>query len=225
MQGWDSVMIRCDVELGGTDQLFNLLVGRELQRGEGQAGQVCLTLPLINGLDGRKMSKSYGNAILLTDDARDAFGKTMRLGDEAMETWFKVLTDVGAQERTALLAGNFREAKARLAEEVAALVAGRDAARAARAEFDRVFRDKQLPDQVPELLYGGDWPAAGLPLFVLLRDLGLASSSSEARRLIEGGGVKLEGQVVSDAHRSVPKPSVPLLIQVGKRRFARVVSR
>jgi tyrosyl-tRNA synthetase len=110
MQGWDSVMIRCDVETGGTDQLFNLLVGRDLQRGQGQPGQVCLTLPLINGLDGRKMSKSYGNAVGLTDSPNDMFGKIMSLEDGAMPLWFELLTALEPDEAERVLAGHPREA-------------------------------------------------------------------------------------------------------------------
>ncbi len=225
MQGWDSVEIRCDIEFGGTDQLFNLLVGRELQRVQGQLPQVCLTLPLINGLDGRKMSKSYGNAILLTDAPNDVFGKTMGLKDEVMAVWFELLTDVPADERQALLSGGFREAKARLAEEITSLVHGREAAVAARQHFDRVFRDRELPAEIPLVEYAHPWPAGGLPLSILLRELGLAESSSQARRLVEGGGVKLDGEICRDANQVVLRPTIPLLVQVGKRRYLRLVAK
>ena len=224
MQGWDSVQVRADVELGGTDQLFNLLVGRELQRAEGQPGQVCLTLPLINGLDGRKMSKSYGNAIGLTDPAPEMFGKVMSLEDGVMEGWFTLLTELPEDERRNLLAGHPRAAKARLAEEITTEFHGRAAGAAAREAFDRQFRDKQRPGdaEIPLVSLGEEWPAAGLPLAVLLRKVGLASSSSEARRLVEQGGVRMDDEVVREPMLAVCRPERTLILQVGKRRFARI---
>lgn len=220
MQGWDSVQIRCDVELGGSDQLFNLLVGRRLQEQAGQPPQVCLTLPLIEGLDGRKMSKSYGNAVGLTDAPADAFGKVMSLADGVMGTWYRLLTDVADDEVERLLAGHPREAKARLAWEIARRLHGADAADRAREAFDRRFRDREVPDDVPEVRFAGEWPAAGLPLPVLLREVGLAASSSEARRLVGQGGVRLDGAVVRDADHLVPRPPERLLVAVGRRRMA-----
>ena len=223
MQGWDSVMIRCDVETGGTDQLFNLLVGRDLQRTEGQPGQICLTLPLINGLDGRKMSKSYGNAVGLLDPPNEMFGKVMSLEDGAMALWFELLTDVDAAEVERLIAAHPREAKARLAEEITAYFHGAGAGRAARAAFDRQFRDREVPEDVPERAWSSSWPSEGVPLAVLLRELGLAGSSSDARRAVEQGGVRLDGNVARDPMQLVQRPAGPLLLQVGKRRFARIV--
>lgn len=220
MQGWDSVMVRSDVEIGGTDQLFNLLVGRELQEKEGQAPQICLTFPLINGLDGRKMSKSYGNSIGLTESPTEMFGKVMSLADDVMGTWFRLLTDLPETEISALLAGHPRVAKARLGEEVSAFYHGRDAGRAASEAFDRQFRDRELPSDIPEVEHA--WPAEGVPLAILLRELGLAPSSSEARRTVEQGGVKLEGEVQKDPKFLVQRPESPLLIQFGKRKFLRV---
>ena len=222
MQGWDSVMIRCDLELGGTDQLFNLLRGRDLQREEGQEGQICFTTPLIDGLDGRKMSKSYGNAIGLTDSAKDMFGKTMRVADAAMKDWYTLLTSVPVDEIERRIAGDFREAKAGLAEEIAAFFHGREAAKAARDAFDRQFRDKEVPDDVPVVPWPKGAPDAGLPLANLLKDLGLEKSTSDARRSIEQGGVKLDGEVVRDPKQVVRTPAGEILIQVGKRRYARV---
>jgi tyrosyl-tRNA synthetase len=221
MQGWDSVMVRADVELGGTDQLFNLLVGRDLQLQEHAEPQVVLTTPLLNGLDGRKMSKSYGNAIGLTDPPQEVFGKTMKIVDEAMPTWFELLTRLPDEERAALLAGHPREAKARLAWELVALLHGRDAADHARAEFDRRFKQKELPEEIPEKRWpiAGDAPA-NLP--ALLRDLGLATTNSDARRKIEQGGVRLDGQVIKDPHHLVARPESELLVQVGKLHFVRV---
>jgi len=221
MQGWDSVEIRSDLELGGTDQLFNLLVGRQLQEREGQPGQICMTMPLIDGLDGRKMSKSYDNAIGLTDAPNDVFGKTMSLADDGMRTWFELLTDVDEAEIDALIAGHPRDAKARLGREICASLYGSDAARAAADAFDRQFKAKEVPDDVPE----HRWPAGGdeLPLPNLLKELGLAQSTSEARRLVQQGGVKLDGQAEKDPRSSVARDRLPVLIQVGKRRFAKLV--
>jgi tyrosyl-tRNA synthetase len=224
MQGWDSVMIRCDVELGGSDQLFNLLVGRELQRGEGQPGQVCLTLPLIDGLDGRKMSKSYGNAVAFNDAPAEMFGKLMSLPDTVLPTWFRLLTELAEPEIDALLRGHPREAKARLAEEITGLLHGGAAAAEARASFDRQFRDRELPADVPEVAYPRPWPEEGVPLAVLLRETRLAPSSNEARRLIEQGAVRVGGRPARDPHEAVARPLEPLLVQVGKRRCAFIVA-
>jgi tyrosyl-tRNA synthetase len=221
LQGWDSVVVRADVEFGGTDQLFNLLFGRTLQAQEDQRPQVCLTTPLINGSDGRKMSKSYGNAIALTAAPADMFGGIMALPDEVMELWFVQLTRLPPEEIATLLAGHPREAKARLGTEIVAFFHGAAAAAAAREAFDRQFQQKELPADIPEIPFPGDGSA--LPLAVLLREVQLASSSSEARRTIEQGGVKLDGEVVRDPNLSVSKPTAPLLVQVGKRRFARLV--
>ena len=222
MQGWDSVQLEADVELGGTDQLFNLLVGRDMQDQVGQERQVVLTMPLIDGLDGRKMSKSYGNAIGLTDSPNDMFGKTMKIPDEKMALWFELLTRLPSDEVETLLAGHPREAKARLGEELVTCIAGREAAASARAAFDRQFVARELPEEIPEKVFEGDWPEAGLPLPVLLREVGLASSGGEARRLIQQGGVRVEGEVVRDVGYLVAPVEGELLLQVGKRRFAKV---
>ena len=224
MQGWDSVMVRADVELGGTDQLFNLLVGRDLQESAGQERQVICTGPLINGLDGRKMSKSYGNAIGMTDAPADMFGKVMSMPDGDMALWFEQLTRLAPEEVAALLAGHPRAAKARLAQELTAFYHGAAAAADAARAFDRLFKDKAVPEDVPEVRFGADWPAQGVPLAVLLREVGLAESGSKARQAIEQGGVRVAGEIVRDAQALIPPPpdGQGLLVQVGKRRFARV---
>ena len=219
MQGWDSVQVRADVEFGGTDQLFNLLVGRDLQEQEGQEPQVVVMSPLINGLDGRKMSKSYGNAIGLTDAPGDVFGKTMSIVDEAMPAWFELLTRVPDAARASLIAGHPREAKVRLAWELVALLHGREAADDARAEFERRFVKKQLPAEIPEHAWPFAETRATLPQ--LVKQLGFAASTSEARRKIEQGGVRLDGEVVKDPQRVV-EPGDGHLVQVGKLHFARV---
>ncbi len=217
MQGWDSVKIDSDVELGGTDQLFNLLVGRQLQEQEGMRPQVCFTMPLINGLDGRKMSKSYGNSVGLTDAPGEMFGRIMSVEDEAMPAWFTLLTRLPEAEISALLAGHPREAKARLAIEIVTFFHSRDEAEAALEGFNRQFRDRELPEDIPS----ASWPSEdeSLPLAILLKELELAKSSSEARRLVQQGGMRLDGEVRNDPMESVARPQEPLLIQVGKRRF------
>ncbi|MBL6721145.1 MAG: tyrosine--tRNA ligase [Planctomycetes bacterium] len=222
MQGWDSVQVRSDAELGGTDQLFNLLVGRRLQEQEGQRPQVVVTTPLVNGLDGRKMSKSYGNAVGLTDSAREMTFGLMRLDDEAMRTWFVQLTRVPLEDVEALLAGHPREAKARLAHEVTAFFHGADEAQAAAAAFDREVRDRQLPEDLPEWAWGAPLEGeAALPN--VLHAMGLVQSTSEARRAIQQGGVRLDGEVQSDPRVLLAAPAAPVLIQVGKKRAARLL--
>ena len=220
MQGWDSVQVRADVELGGTDQLFNLLVGRRLQEPMGQPPQVCLTTPLVNGLDGRKMSKSYGNAVGLTDSPKDMTFALMRLTDESMGTWFTQLTRLSEEDVEALLSGHPLEAKARLAEEVTRTFWGEAAAREAREAFEREVRGGELPEDLPELA----WPPGeeSLPLANLLRALGLVKSTSEARRLVQQGAVRVAGELATDAMGMVERPGGALLLQVGKKRAARV---
>ncbi len=222
MQGWDSVEVRADVELGGTDQLFNLLVGRELQAQSGQEPQIVLTTPLINGLDGRKMSKSYGNAIGLTDSPTDVFGKTMSIVDVAMPMWFELLTRLDATMRKGLLNGHPRQAKARLAWELVNRIHGREAADSALAEFDRRFSAKELPAEIPEHTWPFDSASAPLPL--VIKQLGFATSNSDARRKIEQGGVRLDGQVVKDPNYLL-RPDGDHLLQVGKLHFARLKPR
>jgi tyrosyl-tRNA synthetase len=225
LQGWDSVEVRADVEFGGTDQLYNLLVGRQFQEQEGQRPQVCLTTPLINGADGRKMSKSYGNAIPLTAEPADMFGKIMALPDEVLGTWFELLTEASAEEIADRLKEHPRAAKARLAREVVANLNGAEQGRLANEAFDRQFKQKELPSDIPKLEYPRPWPAEGVPLAVLLRELGLVASSSDARRLISQGGVRLDNEVQKDPNLRLSRPAAPLLIQVGKLRFARLHAR
>jgi tyrosyl-tRNA synthetase len=146
----------------------------------------------------------------------------MSLADDAMPAWFTLLTDLDEREVAALLAGHPRDAKVRLAQELTRFLHGDAAARAARDAFQRQFVAKEVPADVPEKVFEGEWPAAGLPLDVLLREIGLVASSSEARRLIAQGGVRADGEVVADPKRLVARPSGELLLQVGKRRFARV---
>jgi tyrosyl-tRNA synthetase len=222
MQGWDSVQVESDLELGGTDQLFNLLVGRRLQEQMEQRPQIVLTQPLINGLDGRKMSKSYGNSIGLTASAKDMTFRIMQVDDEVMGDWFLHLTRLDPTRIDEALSGHPREAKALLAAEVTAFYHCEEAAREAAGQFDREVRDKVLPDDLPEVVWGDGWGDA-LPLPNLLKELGLCQSTSEARRAIQQGGVRLDGEVKSDAREEIPRPSEAQLVQVGKKRAARML--
>ena len=222
MQGWDSVMVKSDVELGGTDQLFNLLVGRRLQEQEDQRPQIVMTQPLINGLDGRKMSKSYGNAVGLTADAKEMTFRIMQVDDEVMPTWLLHLTRLSSEEIEQTLALHPREAKARLAAEVTAFYHSVEEASEAAAAFDREVRDKVLPDDLPRVSWEAGW-GDELPLANLLKEMGLCQSTSEARRAIKQGGVKLDGEAKKDERAAVGRPEGELLVQVGKKRAAHLV--
>ena len=225
-QGWDSVVIRADLELGGTDQLFNLHVGRRMQEQEGQPRQVVMTQKLIVGTDGRKMSKSYGNSIGLAEPATSMYAKVMSISDESMPEWFLYLTRLAQEEIDALLAGHPMEAKARLAAEITTRLHGAAGAEEGRQAFDSLVRNKELPDDIPERAWPSE-PGEPLPLAILLRELGLASSSSDARRSVQGGGVRVGGEVVREPMQPIAPPAEggELLVQVGKRRFARVTTR
>ena len=193
-----------------------------MQEQEGQPPQIIRTHPLINGIDGRKMSKSYDNAIALTDTARKMTFDVMRLDDEAMRVWFTQLTRVEEEELETLLAGHPRVAKARLAREITAFFHGDEAADQAAAAFDREVRDGELPDTVPEVAWAPEW-GDELMLANLLKNMDLVKSTSEARRAIQQGGVRLDDSVVSDPKAIVAHPSAPVLIRVGKKRFGRLL--
>ncbi len=226
LQGHDSVVVKADVELGGQDQLFNLLVGRDLQAQAGQEPQVCMMGPLLVGLDGhRKMSKSYGNYIGVLDPANDMFGKVMSLADETMRTWFELLTTVPEEEIETMFSGTThpRELKDRLAREIVGRFHGKEAADAASAEFQRVFARKELPTEIPEAAVpveamGDD----GIRLTRLLALLGLASSNKEARRLVEQGGVRFDDEVLRDP-AVVVRPRGGEVLRVGKKRFVKLI--
>jgi tyrosyl-tRNA synthetase len=231
LQGWDSVVVRADVELGGTDQLFNNLVGRTFQEQEGEEGQVVLTLPLLEGLDGvQKMSKSLGNYIAIADPPADQYGKLMSVPDELMPRYFALTTawpldQVEAVQRR-LRSGELPrvEAKRLLARTVVALYHGDAAAAGAEAEFDRVFRAHETPREVPEhALARSDVPPEGLRLDVLLHRTGLATSNREGRRLISQAGVRRNGVVVEDPEATLGAEQLDgTLLQVGRRRWARI---
>ncbi len=225
LQGYDSVAVEADVELGGADQLWNLMIGRTVQERYGQRPQTVMTVPLLVGTDGtRKMSQSYGNYISVRDSAEEMFGKTMSLPDEAMEEWFVLAAgrrEADAAQIVAEVAGGTRhpgETKRQLAREVAALYWGEDAAADAEAAFDRLFREKAIPDDVPTIAVDG---AGQQSIPALLEAAGLVASRSEARRLVKQGAVKLDGQRLDAEY--VDAASLPgVVIQVGKRRFVRV---
>ena len=225
MQGYDSVAMKADVELGGTDQKFNLLVGRELQRSYGQEAQVILTMPLLEGLDGReKMSKSLGNYVGIAEPPSEMFGKLMSISDALMWRYIELLSFESpatiARWRTEVDGGaNPRDIKARFAREIVARFHGAAAADAAEAQFDQRFRHGVLPEDMPELTVQA--PAQGLPVTQLLKLAQLASSASEAARAIEQGGVRIDGERVTDRGLRL-LPGRTHTVQVGKRKFARV---
>lgn len=222
MQGLDSVKVEADVELGGNDQLFNLHMGRQMQEREGQRPQVCITTPLLLGTDGRKMSKTYGNHVGLNASSDDMFGKVMSLSDESMVSWFSLATQMSTAEIETQLAGHPREAKDCLARAVVTELHSADAAAAASEEFVRRFQKKEQPSEIPEKSVA----AASYALPALMRAVGLASSTSDARRLIQGGGVRLNEAVIKDVHHQVNLEEVgsQALLQAGKRRFARITA-
>jgi tyrosyl-tRNA synthetase len=224
LQGQDSVELRSDVELGGSDQLFNLLVGRDLQGQAGQTPQVCMTMPLLVGLDGKeKMSKSLGNWVGVAEPAAVQFGKLMRVPNDLLGKYLLLLTDLPPAGVDALLA-NPLEAKFALADAVVTDYHGAPAAKAARAEYDRMHQRGGLPDELPEWRPAPDVrraPDGRLPLPTGLAASGLASSSSDARRLIEGGGVRVDGTVCTDVKHALGAGT--FVVQVGKAKASRWV--
>jgi len=226
VQGYDSVALEADVELGGTDQTFNLLMGRELQRAYGQPPQAVITHSLLVGLDGKeKMSKSLGNAIGILDDAGDMYGKVMSIPDDAMGEWHRLLAmgdwaELGeALDRFAKGGGDPMALKHDLAHSVVSRIHGAASADAARDQFQRVVQRKEMPDEIPEVAVALDG-RGGVKVFELLVEAGLASSKSEARRLAQQGGVSIDQERVGDPTALVEAGD--RIVQVGKRRFARV---
>jgi tyrosyl-tRNA synthetase len=224
-QGYDSVALQADVELGGTDQKFNLLVGRELQRHYGQEPQVILTLPLLEGLDGvNKMSKSLDNYVGVTEAPQEMFGKLMSISDELMWRYYELLSfrpieEIAVLKRECAEGRNPRDAKVMLAKEIVSRFHSAQAAAAALAGFEARFRDHALPDNIPEVTLSTH--GEGLALTQICKQAGLTASTSEAIRLIEQGGLKVDGDRVSDKGLVVA-PGRTVTIQAGKRKFARV---
>lgn len=227
LQGYDSVALKADVELGGTDQIFNLLVGRQSQKDDGQEPQVVLTMPLLEGTDGvRKMSKSYDNTIAIFDTPRDMFGKVLSITDELMWRYYELLSFRSRAEivqlKAAVAKGGVhpKKAKVDLAREIVARFYDAAHAEHAEKEFDEVFAHKGLPDEIGEFHLG--LPAEGVSLFVVMTQAGLTKSNGEARRLLEQGGVKIDQQKVNDIKFHFTKTG-EYLIQAGKRRFVKVI--
>ena len=225
VQGYDSVAMRADVELGGTDQKFNLLVGRQLQQAYGQTPQVVITMPLLEGLDGvQKMSKSLGNYIGITESASEIFGKVMSVSDNLMWRYYDLLSLQSSASidrlKEAVAAGrNPRDVKLDLAEEIVARFHGAAAGPDARQQFLARFQKGAMPDDMPDVkIDGGGNPVR---LTRILKEAGLTPSTSEAMRMIRQGAVKIDGQRIDDPAREVV-PGDGLVCQVGKRRFARV---
>jgi tyrosyl-tRNA synthetase len=222
MQGYDSVVLKADLELGGTDQKFNLLVGRELQKEYGQEPQCVLTMPLLEGTDGvDKMSKSKGNYIGITESPDSMFGKLMSISDTLMWRYYELLSfrsldDIAALQEQVRQGLNPREAKVQLAQEIVARFHDRKAAEGALASFEARFRDGVIPDDMPEVSI----PGAPLGILKVLREAGLAASGAEAQRNVEQGGVRIDGGKVED--KSLQLPAGTYVVQVGKRKFARI---
>ncbi|HIF5512770.1 TPA: tyrosine--tRNA ligase [Pasteurella multocida] len=221
LQGYDSVALDADIELGGTDQKFNLLVGRELQKSAGQKPQVAITLPLLVGLDGeKKMSKSLGNYIGVAESPTEMFGKVMSISDELMWDWydllsFRPLTEIAQLKQEVENGRNPRDIKVLLAKELIARFHSEADAEAVEQEFINRFQKGAMPEDMPELTFEGEMGLANL-----LKEAGLVASTSEANRMVQQGGVKIDGEKVEDA-KLVIKASTAVY-QVGKRKFARV---
>jgi tyrosyl-tRNA synthetase len=225
VQGYDSVEMRADLELGGTDQKFNLLMGREMQKQHGQKPQCILTMPLLEGLDGvNKMSKSLGNTIGITDSADDIFGKVMSISDDLMWRYFELVSQVSVVELAGLRqsvdqGANPRDIKFDLAREIIARFHDKAAADAAQQNFIDRFRNNALPDEMPEVELQAD--ESGLVIGYVLKGAGLVNSTSDAMRMIKQGAVKVDGEPVSDAKLNITKGTT-CVVQVGKRKVARV---
>ncbi|HJV11973.1 MAG TPA: tyrosine--tRNA ligase [Burkholderiales bacterium] len=220
MQGYDSVAMKADVELGGTDQKFNLLVGRELQKQYGQEPQCILTMPLLEGLDGKeKMSKSLGNYVGIAEPPQEIFGKLMSISDDLMWRYVELLSFEPPATIAQWKKDHPREVKARFAKEIVARFHSREAATRAEEDFESRFREGEMPSEMPELRLSA--PAGGIAIVQLLKLANLTPSTSEAQRMIEQGGVKLDGERVSDKALKIPAGRT-VIAQVGKRKFARI---
>lgn len=227
-QGYDSVALKADVELGATDQIFNLLVGRALQKDYGQKPQIVMTNPILEGLDARwdpeagrivgdKMSKSLGNYVGITEAPEEMFGKLMSIGDEVMWRYYELLSTRSMGEIEGLKAGHPRDAKVALAKEIVSRYHGPEAAEAAVAHFEQVIVRKERPDEIEERELRLPAGADRIALAAVLADTGLAASKSEARRLVQQGGVQVNGERATDIQATLPAGDYEF--KVGKRRF------
>ena len=221
MQGYDSVVIKSDVELGGTDQTFNNLVGRDIQRAYDQQAQIVITMPILVGLDGaEKMSKSKNNYIGVTDEPADMFGKVMSISDDMMANYFTLLTDMDEAEIAKLTDGSQthpKEAKVLLGKTIVTQFYNEEAAIDAAEQFDKVFAQSQLPDDMPEI----EISAEPITVSKLILACGMLATGGEAKRMIKQGGVSIAGQKVSDPNMQIT-PADGIIIQIGKRKFAKL---
>lgn len=220
LQGYDSVQVKADIEIGGTDQLFNLMAGRVMQKHFGQKPQHVITFDLLTGSDGRKMSTSWGNAVYITTDSADMYGQLMSINDELIPMYYKIATDVPleaivAVEESLAAGDNPRGTKASLAREIVAIYHGDKAAAEAETAFDRQFKEGKVPDDIPERkLTKAEWDPVDL-----LTHLGLAASRSDARRLISQGGIRLDGTQIAAGAVKIKNGAI---IQAGKRRYIKL---
>ena len=226
-QAYDSVAIEADIEMGGTDQYFNLIVGRKIQEEFGQRPQIVMTMPIIEGIDGKlKMSKSYNNYVAFTDPPDEMYGKLMAMPDHLIIKYMRLLTDIAEEEIEEYEKGmreksiNPRDVKMKLAFEITKFFHGEDKAKEAQDRFIKVFREKEVPEDIPEYEFGEE----EIPIVDLLLSVGAASSRSEAKRLINQGGVYVNGERVKD-FREILKLDKEIVLKVGKRRFYKILSK
>jgi len=225
MQGYDSLVVKCDIELGGTDQLFSLLIGRDIQRDGGMEPQVAITTPLLEGLDGnKKMSKSLGNYIGITEDPNEMFGKAMSLPDELMKKYFELATDLQMDRINELLSSEThpKKAKMEMAKAIVRRYHSEEDAENALVEFDKIFKDHKLPTDIPEVtIASNDLKDGKIWIVELLKKCAFAKTNGDARRLIVQGGVKIDDNKITD-HALAIEPKNGAILKVGKRRFAKL---
>lgn len=223
VQGYDSIMVGSDVELGGTDQTFNCLVGRQLQKDAGQPEQAVLTLPLLVGTDGvKKMSKSQDNYIAFNDSPKDMFGKIMSISDEVMWDYYRLLLLAREDELAPLKAAHPMEAKKQLAQRLTDKIHGEGSGHTERAQFEKVFSQNERPDEMPEFLWSTLAQEDRQTLVNLMANSGSFASKKEVRRLIEQGSVRIDDQKENDPLREIHRPTVPMVVQAGKRVFFQI---
>ncbi|MFQ5964361.1 MAG: tyrosine--tRNA ligase [Candidatus Scalinduaceae bacterium] len=224
MQGYDSIMVRSDIEIGGTDQIFSLLVGRDLQRGRNMEPQVALTTPLLEGIDGnKKMSKSLDNYIGIYEEPKEIFGKTMSIPDNLMRKYFELATDITLEEIDDMLNHHPRQTKVNLGKAVVCRYYNNEIAEKAAEEFDRIFKEHKLPDNIPQVkLPSHELENHKIWIVKLLVLSGFASTNGEARRLITQGGVSIDDNTLTDPKQEVDVKT-GMILRVGKRRFAKII--
>jgi tyrosyl-tRNA synthetase len=226
IQGYDSLVLNADVEIGGTDQLFNMLVGRALQKDAGKQEQAVITMPLLIGLDGtKKMSKSADNYIAFTDSPKEMFGKIMSISDDTMWTYYQLLLEFDVAKITKLKEGHPMHAKKNLASTLVGQFHSMQAGKHELEQFEQVFSKNKLPDDMPTFTWSdllGDADAA--PLFDVMAQSGLFESKGAVRRLVQQGGVKINGEKQSDPTREIPRPGSEMIFQAGKRIFFKLLA-